>query len=97
MFSFRGNVLPENRSFVDNYLDKVWLSAIKTSESLLPVGQVPSHVKTKFRAYVAMEEHRMTQNLASVHYTVDALETVQMITGSGTIENVSHMYPILYS
>ena len=90
MFAIRAKVLPENRSWVDTYLEKAWLPAIKTCESLRPVKQIPSHVRTKFRPYVQLEERRIAQNLESVEYNLDALDTVKMVLDTDTtIENVS--------
>ena len=111
MFALRKDILPQNRTWVDNYLESVWLPAVKTIESLLPATRIPSHVKTKFRQFVQMEERRITEKLESIKYNIDALETVQMIMGTGSIENVStsscatrtpqltpskHVFPLLY-
>ena len=90
MFAIRAKILPENRSWVDTYLEKIWLPVIKTCESLRPVKQLPSHVRTKFRSYVQLEERRIAQNLESVDYNLDAMDTVKMVVGTDTtIENVS--------
>lgn len=89
MFALRTRVLPENRSWVDNYLDKTWFGAVKIVESVLPVKLVPAHVKTKFRAYTTVEEQRIAQRLESVtgvQYNVDSLETLYMVVQDSAMD-----------
>ncbi|KAJ3554138.1 hypothetical protein NM688_g3261 [Phlebia brevispora] len=94
MFALRTHILPENRLWVDNYLEKIWFGTARIVESLLPAKGIPAHVKTRFRAYVSLEERRIAENLESVQCNVDAVETVHMIVQRGKIEH--HVLPLIY-
>lgn len=88
MFALRNRVLPENRSWVDDYLDKTWFGTVKIVEAVLPVKLVPAHVKTKFRAYTTLEERRIAQKLESVtvQYNVDSVETLYMVVQDDSMD-----------
>lgn len=72
---------------VDRYLDSVWLGGANIIESLQP-KTIPQPIETRFEVYLVAEEQRLQQNLEGVHYNIDALETIPVITGPGKIEKV---------
>ena len=88
MHSVRRSVLPENRFWVDYYLGKVWQRAAQLCHSLALLGELPPWLEDKFKAYVDCEEKRIKDNLSSVRYDIDALDTVYIVAGPGRIEKV---------
>lgn len=77
-----------NRAAVEQYLDRIWLPAVRIVESLAPANGIPGHVAARFESYVLAEEHRLQENLQGIGYNIDAPETVNMTIGPGSIEKV---------
>lgn len=46
-------------------------------------------VLRKFAPFVGQQEARIQRNLEEMHYNIDALDAVQVVTGPGRIEAVS--------
>lgn len=88
MFALRKHILPLNRAIVEHYLDKIWLPAVRITESLAPANGVPEHVTTRFESYARAEESRLKENLRGIGYDIDAPETINMVIGQGKIEKV---------
>ena len=47
---------------------------------------------TKFKQYVLSEEGKMKERLETVLYSIDATNTLYMVTGSGRLEKVCFLY-----
>jgi len=55
---------------------------------------VPPKTLDKFAPFISYERTRIHENLEKVHFHLDALDAVQVITGSGRIEE--HMLTVLF-
>jgi hypothetical protein len=81
-------VLPLNRGSISNYFDFVW----KFIHALItPVLRLQSEPKDfeNFRSYIEEEEARLGNSLKRVHFIIDGVDTLTLITGAGRIEKVS--------
>ena len=87
MFSMRPQIKAENRYWVDYYLRSVWPVAFELTQSLRPAN-VSEHIEDKFAAFAEFEEERIRKNLEDIHYDIDALDTVYVVSGPGRIEKV---------
>ena len=94
MHIMRLHVLPINRHSVEYYLQKVWKIAFELCVPLkrrMWLRFLPEWLEGKFNDYVRYEEERIRQNLEDVHYDIDAIETVNIVAGSGRIEKVRRL------
>lgn len=97
MFQLRHSVRAENRPLIDDYLHKVWAGGVKITESLQPAPAGIRRYEYMFNGFTRQEEERITANLRSVGYNLDALDTVQAVTGPGRLENASIIPKLQYS
>ncbi|KAI0767749.1 hypothetical protein C8Q74DRAFT_1318273 [Fomes fomentarius] len=74
MFAIRPLIHTANRQAVMKYLDTVWLDITTLTHSLA--------------SYVGAEEQRLREGLETFRYDIDALDTLQLITGPGRIEKI---------
>jgi hypothetical protein len=94
MFDFLNRIPAENRKIIDVYLNDH--TSFRNVELLLrslnPYRDIfDPALNARFRAYVQAEETRMEHNLQSVGYEIDDANTMQLVLGSGRIEQVTDM------
>ncbi|KAI8975856.1 hypothetical protein BD414DRAFT_423775 [Trametes punicea] len=51
-------------------------------------------LRLRFQSYVDDEENRLREGLETVHYDIDAMDTLKLVTGPGRIERF--LFPLLY-
>ena len=88
MFALEPHVRAENHTFVAEYLMNVWRPVTTLSASMSTFA-VEDELWSRFESYVLAEEKRLDDALKDVHYYIDAVETLYLITGPGRIEQVS--------
>ena len=91
MEGVRSMVLPPNREAVDRYFTNAWeivhaLTAAVLSQSSSQSSE-PDDSK-RFTSYIEAEEARLGNNLKSVDYVIDSVDTLPLIAGVGRIEKV---------
>ncbi|TCD69103.1 hypothetical protein EIP91_008745 [Steccherinum ochraceum] len=87
-------ILPENRPSVGRYL---WLLHLVCAEMLFAfhISETAEQESlVKFKDYIDSEQARIERNLCKVEYHIDALDTVQAITGPGRLEG--YIFPLLF-
>jgi hypothetical protein len=86
MDGMRTTVLPTNQEAVDDYFWSVW----EPVHTLTAAAPLPDDVGSvdKFTLYLESEEARLIKYLQRVHYVIDGVDTLTMITGRGRIEKV---------
>jgi hypothetical protein len=84
----RREVLPSNMGSIFYYLESVW-QPVHTL--LAPVYQLQpeSNEPGNFKSYLEEEEARLGNSLKRVHFIIDGLDTLTLVTGPGRIEKVS--------
>ena len=87
MLSVRPHLHPANRVGVYSYFYGVLKGVTTLTASVDDTYQTRSLWK-RFKSYVDGEESRLEQKLKDVHYNIDALDTLSLITGPGRIEKV---------
>ena len=87
MIRLSDEVLPENRTVVNQYIDFVWPQAITFVRSF-KWEKGTEDLGTKFQSHTTAEEERLQQNLEDVKYGIDSYELVRLISGHGRIETV---------
>ena len=87
MFAIRPYDHVFNRDSVDAYLYAVWKRTSTITSSVLGTQQ-PSSLWQRFHLYVDSEEERLRKNLQVARYSIDAMDTLSLITGGGRIERV---------
>ncbi|KAI9062327.1 hypothetical protein FKP32DRAFT_1612624 [Trametes sanguinea] len=93
MFAIKSHILPANRRSVERYLDQVW-SPITELTTALRRAERNDVVEDRFRGYVQAEEDRLREGLEQARYDIDAVDTLQLVTGPGRIEK--YLFPLLY-
>ena len=90
IFRGRDDLLPPNRSLVDEYLNNPaldtltdFLGALRPFESKLD-----DNFRSKVLKYAHEEETRIESNLQLMAYEIDASSTLMLVTGPGRIERV---------
>jgi len=91
MFLILPKIRLENRSPVNNYLALVdrLVTSLQTS---LGAWDIDEHLQERFTSYIKAEEARLKRNLEDVHYNIDAMNTLVLITGPGRIERVCILF-----
>ncbi|CDO75523.1 hypothetical protein BN946_scf184871.g4 [Trametes cinnabarina] len=93
MFSMRPSILGANVHAVQKYFETVYQRVCTLTSSF--VGEYQSEaLKDRFQTYVDAEEQRLREGLDTVHYDIDAMDTLTLITGPGRIEK--SLFPLLY-
>lgn len=87
MISLSDEVLPENRTAVNEYIDDVWQEVIVYVRSLKWENGTEG-LRERFESYVTREEERLRRNLDDMGYNIDSHDVVRLISGSGRIETV---------
>lgn len=88
MFALRPFVHPANRVAVNEYLHHVWWRVGQVCMSFTPFYPSDTSLREKFQSYTDVEEARIEKNLRDFNYTIDALDTLALITGPRCIEKV---------
>lgn len=87
-----GEVLPENRKEVNDYVRYVWNFVIVWVRSIKR-EKGTEELRTKFEAHVTAEEARLHRNLEDIMYDIDGYDTVKLIAGNGRPETVTPQPP----
>ncbi|KAI1785580.1 hypothetical protein LXA43DRAFT_1037408 [Ganoderma leucocontextum] len=93
MFALKGNVLPANRNAMEQYLYYVWTIVTMLTTAFRRV-EVDEQLLQRFEDYTRAEEKRLSENLKTAKYDIDAQDTLDLIRGPGRIEK--HVFPLLY-
>lgn len=89
MIRLAGDVLPENRKEVNDYISHVWKSVTVFVRSIKREKERDAEeLKAKFDSYVIAEEARLHRNLEDIKYDIDTYDTVKLIAGNGRPETV---------
>ena len=95
-------VHPTNRPLTD-YWARDWASTYYMDELLAGVHEAIQDVYDddelfgKFKEHVLDEEARMKDRLETVLYNIDAVNTLDIVTGSGRLEKVASLTPRQFS
>ncbi|OSD01341.1 hypothetical protein PYCCODRAFT_541681 [Trametes coccinea BRFM310] len=93
MFSMRPRILDANIHAVQKYFETVYQRVCNLTSSFVTEYQSDA-LKARFQSYVDAEEQRLREGLETVHYDIDAIDTIALITGPGRIEK--YLFPLLY-
>ena len=91
MFAIRANIHPANRNAVDRYLQIVWKRICTLTSSLIPTSPNDSLFE-RFQDYTEAEERRLREDLETVKYDIDSMDTLLLVIGQGRIERVSRTF-----
>ncbi|KAI0080472.1 hypothetical protein K474DRAFT_1704774 [Panus rudis PR-1116 ss-1] len=92
MFKLLLTVKPENQSWANLYLIKIWPYVTALTMGLHDENVPP--ILYRFQAYKQMEETRIKKNLEGIQYEIDGLDTVHVVTGGVRIEK--RILPLVY-
>jgi hypothetical protein len=84
--------LPPNRGSIFTYFECVWRSVhalIAPVYQLYPEPNEPG----KFKSYLEEEEARLGNSLKGVHFIIDGLDALTLVTGADRIEKASTFQP----
>lgn len=87
MMRLSGDVLPENRKGVNEYIADVWDEVIIFARSI-KWERGTEELTEKFRSHVAAEEARLQKNFEDIKYDIDSYDSVSLISGHGRVETV---------
>jgi len=96
LFALLPAVKLENQTAANTYMSEVYKRIATIYKSLNP-GYVNQNVKSRFISYVQEEEARLRRNLEAVRYSIDAKDTLSLVTGPGRIEKVLHFGSISFN
>ncbi|KAJ7093996.1 hypothetical protein B0H15DRAFT_905027 [Mycena belliarum] len=85
IFAILPRILPVNKSSVNSYLDSIYYQ-VYTLTASVNACIVNEALQERFALYTAAEEARLKSNLEAVHYDIDALDTLALVTGEGRID-----------
>lgn len=87
MFSLLPDIRPANLPAVHDYIESVYrpISTLVVSVNSAPIDEA---LHAHFKKYTEAEELRLKRNLEAVKYDIDALDTLSLVTGPGSIEKV---------
>ncbi len=92
MFALKPLVLPANRNAMEQYLYWVWTMVTMLTAAFRRVD-VDEQLLRRFEDYTQAEENRLSENLKTAKYDIDAQDTLDLIRGPGRIEKV---FPLDY-
>lgn len=83
-----GTILPENRDLLHSYLEYVDnnITPIQASVKRRTINET---LQDRFQPHVDAEEQRLRKSLEGVRYDIDALDTLELVTGPGRIGKVN--------
>ena len=87
IYALRPHLLLGNRSSAEYYFSYVLFSVIPLIAGLAP-SQLAEDVGKKFHKFIHYEVERIRQNLETVRYTFNSVDTVYDVTGPGKLEKV---------
>ncbi|KAH9034700.1 hypothetical protein EDB85DRAFT_2220184 [Lactarius pseudohatsudake] len=94
MEGIRAVVLPRNRQSVDHYFASCWYFVHSLTAAIRPLFEPGSSNRDKFKSYLEAEEARLSARLEAVDYTIDGMDTLELISGVGRIEKT--VFPLIY-
>jgi len=87
MIHLSGEVLPENRTVVNEYISYAWTEVgIFTRSIQLEEGT--DKLRARFQSYVDAEEEGLRKNFEDIKYDLDGYDSVRLVSGHGRIETV---------
>lgn len=96
MIRLSGEVLPENRQAVYNYIDQTWRTITVYVQSI-EREEGTEELRQKFDFHVAAEESRLRRNFDDISYRLDSPDTVRLVSGDGRLETVIEAFFIIVS
>ena len=87
IINLAGEVLPENRKEVNEYIGEVWNRIMVWIRSIKR-EKGTEELRSRFESHVTAEEARLHRNLEDVMYDIDSHDTVKLIAGNGRPETV---------
>ena len=97
MIRLAGEVLPENRKEVNEYISHVWKRVTVFVRSIKREQEKDAEeLRPKFESYVIAEEARLHRNLEDIMYDIDSYDTVRLIAGNNRPETVTSQTSFLY-
>lgn len=87
MFAILPHILPANQAAVNKYLVQIYKDVTTIQASVNPC-YINEALQAKFADYLDSEEARLRKNLETVHYDIDEMDTLALITGPGRIGKV---------
>ena len=88
ILSVAGEVLPENRKEVNDYIFDVWGCVMVWVRSIKR-EKGTEELRSKFESHVTAEEARLHRNLEVIMYDIDSYDTVKLVAGNGRPETVT--------
>jgi hypothetical protein len=88
MFAILPNITDINLSHFHKYLDQIYRDVTMVEASVNPC-LVNEALQAKFSDYMKSEEERLRNNLETIRYDIDGVDTIPLITGAGRIGKVS--------
>ncbi|KAK7042365.1 hypothetical protein R3P38DRAFT_2890069 [Favolaschia claudopus] len=86
MFAIIPKILPTNTTAVNQYLSSIYEGVTTLALSVNAPGYLSDATLDKFKPYLESEEARLKGNLEAVKYDIDALDTLELVTGAGRID-----------
>lgn len=80
-------VLPENRRFVDDYVNAAWTETMIITMNLSEVSNIEASVEEHFVDYISDEDSRMEESLSQLGYSLKGPDAVRFIV-DGPLERV---------
>ena len=87
MFTLFQHLHPSNRLSASHYLHSVWGLLTTFTDSYTP-WDAPDAFAQRFKGYVEKEDAILKDNLESLHYATDGLDTLSLVSGPGRPEKV---------
>ena len=94
IINLAGEVLPENRKEVNEYIASVWNPAMVWVRSIKR-DKGTEELRSKFESHVVAEEARLHRNLGDIMYDIDSYDTVKLVAGNGRPETVIPQIQVL--
>jgi hypothetical protein len=83
-----GNRMPGNKTYVNEYIDATWQHVTALTSSVERYEAPAPWLPKKFASHVESHEQTLKERLEKVRYSIDAVETVNLILDHDRIEYV---------
>ncbi|KAI0766841.1 hypothetical protein BD413DRAFT_141310 [Trametes elegans] len=95
MFGMLPHIRPENHAHAYRYLDAVWKDITTFTAPYSTMEEDDSDpLWARFQTYIEQEEKRLDDALKTLHYEIDAQDTITLIAGARPIER--YLLPLIY-
>ena len=88
IFAILPNILPENKSKVNEYIENVWPMYMEIVACFrdTPTGDLPEE---KFAEFFRRTEEKLEGNLEKMKYNIESPETVHILIDGSSLEHAS--------